>query len=379
MRVLHVISGLMVGGAETMLAKVLQENVGRQDARVISLTSDGPIGERIRSLGVQTRILGMRRSLPDPRGVFALAREIRSYGPDVVQTWLYHADLMAGLAAKVAGRPPVIWGVRNSEMGAGAAKWTTRMTLRACALLSHRIPTKIVANSERARDCHVALGYDPSRFIIIPNGFDTCAFAPAPTEGARVREELRIPSGAPLVGMVARYHPMKDFRCFARAAGLLLAREPAAWFVLCGDGVTEDNTELVGWLEEAKVRGRTRLLGRRSDVHRVLAALDLFTLSSVSEGFPNALGEAMACGIPCVTTDVGDCRQILGDAGRTIPAAEPEALADAWADVLCLDPEARAAFGLKGRARITAEYSIAAAAARFRDVHAAACRRNSTE
>jgi glycosyltransferase involved in cell wall biosynthesis len=150
---------------------------------------------------------------------------------------------------------------------------------------------------------------------------------------------------------------------------VIAAAEPRSWFVLCGDGVTTDNGELIASLREAGVLERTRLLGRRGDVGRVLSALDVFTLSSLSEGFPNALGEAMACGVPCVTTDVGDCGWILGDAGRTVPARAPGALASAWLDVLCLDTAGRAALGARGRARVAADFSIETIAARYRDLH----------
>ena len=260
MKVLHVISGLGVGGAESMLAKLLGETRDRLECRVVSLTTDGPIGVPIRALGVETVFLGMRPAVPDPRGILALAREMRRYQPDVVQTWMYHADLIGGLASLLAGRPPVIWGVRNAELDEATSRWTTRQTLRACAWLSHRLPARIVSCSERARQFHVARGYDPAKFVVIPNGFDLEAFAPDPAAREAVREELGIPRDARVVGMVARYHPTKDFRNFAQAAGLAREADPGLWFLLCGEGVTGDNAELTGWLREAGASDRTLLI-----------------------------------------------------------------------------------------------------------------------
>ncbi len=369
MRILHVISSLGVGGAETMLAKVLGQTAKEHEARVISLTQDGPIGERIRALGVATVSLGMRRGVPDPRGVIAVVREIRNYRPDIVQTWMYHADLIGGIAALAAGRRPVIWGLRNSELEVATSKWTTRRTLQLCALLSRWVPVRIVSCSHRARDFHIAQGYDAARMVVISNGFDLSSFAPMPDARDEVRRELGIASDAIVIGMVARYHPMKDFRTFARAANLIVRAQPKAEFVLCGEGLTRENSELRAWIEDAGVLDRTHLLGRRTDVARVMSALDLFTLSSLSEGFPNALGEAMACAVPCVTTDVGDCAFILGDAGCVVPAQDPDALAEGWNQILELPLERRADLARRGRERIASNFSIETVASEYAKVY----------
>jgi glycosyltransferase involved in cell wall biosynthesis len=366
MKVLHLTGTLRTGGAETMLAKLLQARAPSHDALVVSLTGDGPIGERIRALGLRTELVGMRRGIPDPRGIAAVARLLRRYRPDVVQTWIYHSDLIGGLAAQISGRPPVVWNIRNAELPASSNKVTTRATLKACALLSKWLPRRIVTCSQRARDVHVAAGYDAERMVVIPNGFDLASFSP-PTQEQRnaVRHEIGIPADALVVGMVARYDPMKDFQNFARAAGFLTRAEPRAHFVLCGDGITEENRELLAWLRDAGVLDRTKLLGRRGDVNRILRALDLFTLSSVSEGFPNALGEAMAAAVACVTTDVGDCKMILGDAGRVVPPRDPDALFKAWHDVIALGPTQRAELGTAGRRRVASSYSIDGVAVQF--------------
>jgi glycosyltransferase involved in cell wall biosynthesis len=367
-KVLHVISNLDVGGAEMMLVKLLGATAGQVEARVVSLTNDGPVGERIRGLGVETVFLGMSRGTPDPRGILALAREMRDFRPNVVQTWMYHSDLIGGLAALLAGRPPLIWGIHNVDLEE-TARWTTRQTLRACALLSGLLPARIVSCSERAREFHVARGYRAEKFEVIPNGFDLETFRPDPGARKALRVELGIPADAPVVGMVARYHPVKDFQNFARAAGLACRDVPDLHLVLCGNGVSADNAQLVGWLRDAGVLERTSLLGQRDDVPRVLASLDLFTLSSATEAFPNVLGEAMACGIPCVSTDVGDARFILGESGRVVPVRTPTALASAWVELLRHDETARLRIGEAARQRITSRFSISAVGARYSELY----------
>jgi glycosyltransferase involved in cell wall biosynthesis len=365
MRILHVITGFIGGGAETMLAKLLRATAGEHEARVVSVTSDGLIGERIRQLGVETTCLGLRRGVPDPRAILALARIVRAYRPDLVQTWMYHADLLGGLAAALAGRTPVVWGVRNAGPAGGKTRWLTRQTLRACAALSSRLPARIVTNSQRARAYHVSRGYDASRFVVIPNGFDVAAFAPMPEARAAVRAELGVPAGAPVVAMVARLDPQKDLPTFAAAAGHMARARPDARFLLCGENLTPDNPVVTGWFREAGALEQTRLLGRRSDVPRVMSAADVFTLSSATEAFPNALGEAMACGVPSVVTDVGDCRWILGDAGRVVPPGDPRALAAGWGELLDLPPEQRRALGAQGRDRVVSEFALERIASRY--------------
>jgi glycosyltransferase involved in cell wall biosynthesis len=241
--------------------------------------------------------------------------------------------------------------------------------MKLCAWLSRSLPVRIVSCSERAREFHVAQGYAGDKMLVIPNGFDLSAFAPLPAARAEVRRELGIPPQAPVVGMVARYHAAKDFGTFAAAAGRLLRDLPDAWFALCGDGVTADNAELRALLGAAGALERCRLLGRRTDVARLQSALDVFTLSSVTEGFPNSLGEAMACGVPCVTTDAGDCGWILGNPELVVARRDPEALAAAWRRVLLLDPGARRALGDAGRSRIAGTFAIESVAARYLELY----------
>lgn len=358
MKILHLISGLGVGGAEAMLTKLLKATRSKIEARVASLTGDGPVGECIRSLGVETKFIGLRRGVPDPRGIYAVAREIRAFRPDVLQTWMYHADLIGGLATQIAGRPPVVWGIRGSEIDADTSKWTTRLTLDLCARLSSYIPARIICCGEKARAFHVAAGYDAQRMCVIPNGFELDAFAAEASRRCDVRKECGIPGDAHVIGMVARYDPAKDFGTFVRAAGLAASADSGLVFLLCGEGVTKQNVELCASLDQEGILNRTRLLGRRSDVPRILAALDIFTLSSVSEGFPNVLGEAMASAVPCVATDAGDSALIVGDTGQIVQPRDVEALATQWLSLLRMAPTERTALGRRARTRIANMFSI---------------------
>ncbi len=364
MRVLHIITGpLAVGGAEVMLQRLLEaSNPDEMSHEVVSLTELGIVADRIRKLGIPTHALRMSRNrfrIPNPVKVLRLAALIRASRPDVVQTWMYHADLLGGLAAKLANGPRIFWGIHNSTLDKTHSRRTTRWTVDVCARLSRWIPDAIVTVSQASRDLHVAAGYDPLKFVFIPNGFDVTLFRPDPAARHEVREELGLAEGDLAIGLIARVDPQKDHGNFFRAAALLANRRPAARFVLCGEGATERNQELVRAMSEHGLLERVLLLGLRSDIPRVLNGLDICTLSSAyGEAFPLAIGEAMACGIPCVVTDIGDCAFLVGDTGRVVPPRDPEALARAWDGLIRLDPDGRRRLGLAARERIAAHFSL---------------------
>lgn len=372
LRITHIITGLNTGGAENMLYKLLRQQHGHgYDCSVISLLPPGPVAQRIEALGVPVHSLQMRRGLPGPRALLRLVRLLRAQRPQIVQTWMYHADLLGGLAAQLARRPPVIWSIRQSDLSPRHQKRATLLTIRACARLSHWLPQRVVSNSTAGRDAHVAFGYAAAPMRVIPNGFDTDLHRPDAGAGNRLREALGLSTDNCLIGMVARFHAQKDHETFARAAGLLARSHPDARFVLCGDDIDAGNQTLVGWLQREGVAERVHLLGRRSDIAHLNAAFDIATLSSsFGEGFPNIIGEAMACGTPCVATDIGDSRKIIADTGITVPASDPAALAAAWARLIDAGREERQRLGNAARERMLQHYSLKAVAESFEHLYA---------
>ncbi len=354
-----------------MLYKLLAHGVPSVDqANVVSLTDVGTVGERIRELGVSVTALGMRRGRPDPRALWRLAALLRRVRPDLVQTWMYHADLVGGVAAKLAGRLPVAWGIRQSNLHPAHSERTTIWTARACALLSRWVPDRIVSCSTAARTIHEALGYDRNKIEVIPNGFDTEVFRPSTEARGRVRAELKIAEGTPVVGIVARFDPQKDHRTFIRAAGRLRRRLGRVDFILCGGGVDESNATLRDWMDQEAIGDCCHVLGERADVPQLLAAMDVAVLcSAYGEGFPNAVGEAMACGVPCVCTDVGDAAAIVGDTGAIVSPGDADALADAVRRLLAESGEARTARSAGARGRIIDGYCIEDIVAQYRNFY----------
>jgi glycosyltransferase involved in cell wall biosynthesis len=206
--------------------------------------------------------------------------------------------------------------------------------------------------------------------VVIPNGFDTAAFRPDEDARRDVRRELGIAPDVEVVGHVARFDPQKDHRGLIEAAASVCRDRPAAMFVLCGNGVTDDNAALKSWIDRAGIAARVLVLGRRSDLARLTNAFDVAVSSSAyGEGFSNAIGEAMACGVPCVATDDGDGRRIIADTGRVVPVRQPGQLAGAIHELLSLPAGERKELGRAARSRVEEHYTISAVARQYEDLY----------
>ncbi len=358
--VTHIITALDPDGAEKMLYRLVSAMDGtRFENEVISLTDLGPMTEKLQAAGIRVRALGMTRGSANPYYLAKLAGWLRKMpAQQIIQTWMYHADLVGGLAAKLAGCAGLVWNIRHSELHPGVDKRHTIWTAKACAMLSSRLPRRIICASEASRTFHEKLGYAHDRMEVIPNGFDLDLFRPDGNARDAVRRELGVGPSTLLIGYVARKHPVKDHRTFLEAAGLLHKQFPDVRFVLCGDGATQDDADLKNWSEMAGVRDACFFFGRRDDIPHVINAFDLATSSSTSEAFPNALAEAMACGVPAVVTNVGDSRSILGETGSVVPPRDPKALAQAWAALIQAGPDIRSRLGEAARARVQSHFSM---------------------
>ena len=358
MTIVHLIATLDVGGAEMMLYKLVAAMDRRRFRNVVvSLTDIGAVGKRIEAADVPVHALHMPRGRPHLKGLNSLSRLLQEERPAILQTWMYHANLLGTLVRRRAKVPHLVWNMRSANQDLRLYPRLTRLTLHACAKLS-RYPSVVVVNSEAGRTVHSDLGFHPRRWEVIPNGFDLTHFAPGHAARESVRTELGLPPDSILIGVVGRYHLMKGHETFLRAAIHLARDHSDVHFLLIGHGLEATNsalTEVIGGHEVAK---NVHLLGGRSDVPRLMAAMDIFANSSLSEGFPNVVGEAMACGVPCVVTDVGDSAIIVGDCGIVVPPNNAEALAHGWEQLIEAGVEARRRLGHAARRRIEENYSL---------------------
>ena len=373
MKIVFITTSLSVGGAELMLLKLLQKiNRSRFDPLVISLRTKDEVGLCIEELGIPVFALNIKPSLPSPLQVLALVKYLRCLEPDLVQTWMYHADLLGGLAARLAGCHRVVWGVRNSNLDAKQTKHSTIMIVKLCAALSSWLPEKILSCSKRAAEVHTAVGYALEKIHVIPNGFDLTRFQPDIAARKSLRLELGLLPDTQLVGFMARFDPQKNHFGFLEAAARIRQNIPGIHFILAGVQIERSNSRLLEAIRAAGVSECMHLLGRRDDMPRLMAALDvLASPSSFGEAFPNVLGEAMACGVPCVVTDVGDSALIVGETGRVVAVGDMVGLANAVCDFL-LRPEAEnVAIASAARERVAKLFDIQAVVGQYESFYEA--------
>ncbi len=369
-RILHVINSFEFGGAEAMLCNlILRSDRDRFEPAVAALIDDMSVADPLVRAGIPIATMGMAPGIPDPRGVARLARHIQRTKPDLVQTWMDHSNLLGGIAAWLGSRAPVVWSIHHSNHAPGLSKRSTLLTVAACARLSRRLPTRIVFCSEHARKLYTERGFSSRRMTVIPNGFDTSAFRPDADARLSVRRELGIASDTVLVGLVARFDPLKDHQNFLQAAGLVARRFPKVRFLLCGDKVTLENAAIREQIESLALKEHCHLLGPRRDVPRIQSALDIAVSSSISEAFPLVVGEAMSTGVPCVVTDVGDSALIVGDYGRVVPSRDSNALAGGISEMIEIGTEARQQMGAMARQRVLNLFDLDAIARRYESLY----------
>ena len=355
-RLVHVINNLQTGGAETTLLR-LMERVDRDrfQPAVIAMIGEGTIGPMLRDLDIPVVALGAARRRPSLRTFLGVRRHLKALRPDVIQAWMYHSNLAAFLARRgLPGQPGLAWNIRHSLNDWENEPWLTRKVIQAGAKRSPRVQA-VIANSHLSMGQHESIGYRSPRNEVIPNGFDLDQIKPVSEARADLLQELGLGEDSMLIGCAGRFHQVKDQRMLASAVRKILETGVDVHLVLAGRGC-----EPGGDAEELRdVLGpRLHLMGERRPLSPVLSGLDCLAISSRGEGFPNVLAEAMACETPCVTTDVGDAADILGDPDRVVPVGDVQAMADAIKSVLDQSPSSREAMAMEGRQRIASRYGI---------------------
>lgn len=374
-RILHCITDLSPDGAQRTLLRLAQQLEGRGfKNRIIALKGGGELAPKVSLSGLRVDELSFAPGAGSVVGLWKLQRIIREWQPDTIQGWMYHGNVAALVATRLARwRAPVLWNVRRSLYEESTDKAATAMLIRIGARMS-RGASGIVYCAELAADQHEGIGFDPRKRIVVPNGFDVQRFRPTDEYRARLRAELGLPTSTVLVGAAGRYHVQKDWPNFFRAAARVRRELPEVHFVGIGRGVTHANEEIVRALYGLGLRARFHLLGERHDMPQLLSALDLFVSSSLNEGFSNVLGEALACGLPCVSTDAGGARELLSQLGEdghglVVPRMDSVALGRAIVRVLSLPESAQTRLSQRGRALIVEGYSLEAMVSRYAQVY----------
>lgn len=354
----HIITGLHVGGAETMLYRLTtQLNTFRHS--VISLIPHGAMAALLEAHSIPVYSLNLPRGKLTPQSVYRLIQLVRHLRPDILQGWMYHGNLAAHFAHYFM-KPslPVIWNIRNSlDPSEHLTPWDVRSWGK------YVQADCLIFNSQTSAALHQNYGYHAPIVKTIPNGFDTEIFRPDSTARHLVRQELRLPENVLVVGMVANYSPLKGHANFLQAARSL--RE--TYIVLVGHGVDEKNNRLMQLISDLGLSERCRLLGQRHDIARLMVSFDVLVSASYTEAFSNVIGEAMACGVPCVVTDVGDSAYMVGETGLVVPPRDAAALALACQQMTTMN---RLDLGLKARERVIKLFGLPAIVSQYETLYA---------
>lgn len=356
-RVTHLITGLGSGGAEAMLYKVLKYRSENYNIKVISMTDLGFYGERIKSMGIKVITLDMNHKYKVLYFPFKLYYNLIK--TDTLQTWLYHANFIGTIFGVFTNTDKIIWGVRQTDYSFENNSRSAATLSRLSKYISF-IPTYILSNSDEVTKVHQELGYLKSRFITINNGFELDNYYFDEENRRMYRKEFNILENELLFINVARFDIQKDHNTLFKSLELLIKRYKFTNFkiLLVGRDINKDNLKLINYIKESELTDYVILEEQRSDVNKILSAADIFLLSSLGEGFPNVIGEAMATSLICLATDVGDCRVILGDTGFIVSKKDPDQFSKKLYDIINMRPEEKELLKLKTRERVVDNYNI---------------------
>lgn len=352
-----------------MMYKLLESNSVSRKGMILSLLSNGEMEPRFKALGINVKSLGMKRGRFSILKFIELVKILRKEKPDLISTWLYHADLIGGLAGRLLNIP-VCWNVGASAASLTTLSKKTKFVIKICAFLSSWIPNKIIFNSKSGLRDHVDFGYKSGICEVIPNGFNLKLYKPDEKARKSFRNEIHVPQNSRLVGMIGRYDPIKNHEGFIKACSLVAKAQKNVYFVLVGSGNDEMKQKITRWVQESGTREKFFLLGLRQDIARISASLDVLVCPSWGEAFPNVVGEAMACGVPCVVSDVGDSPEIIKGSGIVIPPGNIEALAQGILKIIQLPKKQWQSLSNSARKKITDEYEIGYIGKHFEKLYA---------
>ena len=355
-KIVHIIVGLNGGGAETMLYKLLK-NITREkyDVEVISMMDEGVFGSKIKELGIPVHTLGMQRGIPNPTTIKVAKSIVKD--ADIIQTWMYHADLFGFIVKNRRKQQKLIWGIRHSNLDKNVNKRMLLCIARINSMLSKKV-NSIISCSTTATEIHAKFGYESKNMITIPNGFELDTFYKQLDAKESVRLELNLAKDTPIIAHVGRWDSQKDYPNLIKAIRSIQKEKPNSIFLLCGTNIDGNNQELMSLIKSYNIENNVHLLGRREDIPRILSAADLLISSSLGEGFSNVIGEAMSCETPCIVTDVGDSAYIVGLCGLVVPPQNAELLAEATIKFLNKTAEEKIEMGRQARERVINNFEI---------------------
>ena len=367
---LHIITSLNIGGAESMLHRLIKFKPELIDSTiVVSLTDDGKIGLMLKDMGVTVISLEMHNWFSILSVIFKLKKIIQKEKPKIIHTWMYHANLLGGIAALMANNKNIIWSIRRSNLKYSESI-STFFVMKIGALLSNIIPRKIVSVAESGVKNHEKYGYKKNKMIVIPNGFDLIKLKRDLLQRKIIRRKLDIFDDQLIIGSVGRFHDSKDYESLVASAPAVIRKFKNIKYMLIGRDIDSKNFTLMNWIAKTGYSSHFLLLGEINDVAKYMSAMDIFCLSSITEGFPNVVGEAMSMALPCVVTDVGGIKKLVGDTAIIVEPSNKQMLSQGLCEMLSHNTVKRNKIGLKGRQKVEEEFPLSLICKKYYDLYA---------
>ena len=349
---------LHIGGSERQLVNLVKYlDKSKYDTTVACFYGGGVLEQELRGGGIRLLDLKKKGRWDILIFIFRLVKILRKLKPDILYSWLDGPNILGFIAGYLSKVPKVIWGIRASNVDLKKYGIGLQISFWMQTRLSRYIDL-IIANSESGKKYHIARGFPAKKIVIVPNGINVNHFCPLYSEGVKVKKEWNIKANEILIGLVGRLDPMKDHPTFMEAVSMLCKKRTDVKFICVGDGEEPYKSDLYQLSKKLELGGKLIWAGRRLDMAAVYNALDISSSSSSGEGFPNVIGESMACGVPCVVTDVGDSAKIVGDTGIIVPPKSPDMLAKGWEQLLNLEKKEFSLLSRRVRERIVNNYSV---------------------
>ena len=368
-KIIYIITGLNVGGAELVLLRLLMKiNKKEYDPLVITLREKGIMGERIEKLGINVHCLRIHSFINLLPGLIKLVNKINIFNPQIIHTFMIHSAFFVGIIAKLLNKPTIIWNIFSTDLSLQSNKYKTRLIIIMCAYLSKIIPNRIIIDSNASYSSHKKAGYSWEKMEIIHNGVDTNEFSPNTIKRSEYRKQY-FKENELVIGLIARYHPVKGHDIFIKAISILRREVSNVKFLLNGSNIEISNSKLMKMISKEGIQDFIHISDSKLEVTNILLACDILVSSSKFESFPNIICEAMACSIPCVVTNVGDCAEIVGETGVIVSANDADELSSAIMGLINMPLKDRKKLGENARLRIKNNFSLSLMMEKYNNIY----------